>query len=176
MVFTSYETCLKFSSDQVGAIGLMNDAGVLVSVISLSLIWELECGNKPLWLAMSLVIQSLACFMFSLPQWIFGKYSPGFVVNLQELCSAESSVENAMDVMECSLANYSAFAICLIAGFILGIAMSPLFTCGVSFVDDIVHPNYVLCSWAYFTLPDSLVLSLALPLVEHSCFIMLTLA
>ena len=95
-----------FSSVEVGAIGLMIDVGVMASVVFVSYFGER--GNKPLWLAVSIVIQGLACFLFALPQWVFGEYNPASIAALHTVCSDEPSVEIAV---ECSSANYIALVI-----------------------------------------------------------------
>ena len=140
MTFSSLETRFKFSSIEVGSIGLIYDVGNMVFVLLVSYLGDR--GSKPLWLAVSLIIAGLACFLFALPQWIFGKYNPESIAGLQTLCLAEPSIEDALDV-ECSTANYTAFIIFMIASFLLGAGTAPLFTLGTSFLDDIVHPKYV---------------------------------
>ena len=147
MVLSSLETRFKFSSIEVGSIGLTSDVGTMVFIVLVSYFGER--GNKPRWLAVSLVVQGLACLLYALPQWTFGKYNPESVAALQTLCLAEPSIEDALDV-ECSTANYTALIIFMIASFLLGAGPAPLFTLGVSFLDDIVRPKYVPLYMGFF--------------------------
>lgn len=149
LVLTSLEKRFKFSSVQAGSIGLMIDVAVLLSVVFVSYFGERS--HKPRWLGVSLIIQGVACLLFTLPQWIFGNYIAGSTGELQELCMAEGSGGNATEI-ECSSANYTALVIFLVANFILGIGISPLFTIGTAFLDDIFFPKYVpLCMGLFYS-------------------------
>ena len=146
-VLSSLETRFKFSSIQLGMIVFIIDAAGLLSVIFVSYFGER--GHKPRWLGASLVIQGIACLLFTLPQWIFGMYTPGSTGDLRELCFAEGSGGNETNV-DCSSENYTALTLFLFANFILGIGITPLYTIGITFLDDIVRPKYVPIFLAVF--------------------------
>ena len=137
-ILSSLETHFKFSSIQLGMFALI--VAGLLSVIFVSYFGE--CGHKPRWLGASLVIQEIACLLFTLPQWIFEMYTPGYTRHLWELCLAEGSDGNETNV-DFSLEDYTALALSLFANFVLVIGITPLYTTGVTFIDDTVHPKYV---------------------------------
>ena len=119
---------------------MLIEVGILSSVVFVSYFGE--HGHKPRWLGMGLIIQGVACLLFTLPQGIFGKYIAESAGELQELCLAEGSGGYQTNV-DCSSTNYAALVIFLIASFILGIGISPLFPIGATFLDDIIRPKYV---------------------------------
>lgn len=79
---------------------------------------------------------SLGAFVFSLPQFLFGRYEAGNNVTF-ELC------HSGEDFTDCSPANNFALAFFFFGNILIGVGAAPLFTVGTSYLDDIVHPKYV---------------------------------
>lgn len=96
-------------------------------------------ANKPIILAAGLIIQGIGAFTYAFPQFVFGSYKIGSNENLRlESCDASHESNDL-----CDPANYVAFVLFVVGDFLIGVGAAPLFTVGVSFIDDIVHPKYV---------------------------------
>ena len=77
--------------------------------------------------------------MFSFPQFIFGKYSVGSEASLSlESCEAGEDFNTT-----CNTSNYLAYFILLLGNILIGVGAAPLFTLGLSYIDDITFPKYV---------------------------------
>lgn len=84
-------------------------------------------------------VDSVGAFVFSLPQFILGRYEAGDASREQfELCASEADLSP-----ECTAGNNLALALFFIGNILVGIGAAPLFTIGTSYLDDIVHPKYV---------------------------------
>ena len=76
---------------------------------------------------------------YTFPQFIFGKYEIGSDAKLHlESCDPTNGLRTS-----CDPANYAAFVFFLVGDFLIGLGAAPLFTVGISFIDDIVRPKYV---------------------------------
>ena len=139
MSITSLEKRFGFSSVEAGSIGLPFEVAIVLSVVFVSYFGERS--HKPRWLAVGLILQGIASFLFVLPHPIFGAYQAGSS-EFQDLCSA-SSVNGTLPDSDCTGANYYAYSIFLAALFLLGIGAAPLYTIGLTFLDDIVYPKQV---------------------------------
>ena len=134
VVLSSLETRYKFSGVQLGMISGTFDITVLVTVIFISYFG----GNshKPKWLGAGVFIQGIGALLFASPQFITGDYNVGKDANLTlEECRDESDFSP-----ECGESDniYFLFILSIIA---IALGAAPLFTIGVSYIDDIVHPK-----------------------------------
>ena len=77
--------------------------------------------------------------MFSLPQFVFGRYEVGASGDLD----MESCADGNDFSSDCASSNNAALAFFLIGNILIGVGAAPLFTIGTSYLDDIVHPKYV---------------------------------
>lgn len=77
--------------------------------------------------------------MFALPEFIFGPYQVGSDASFQ----LESCREATSYVPSCDHANSIAYFLFILAQVLIGIGAAALFTIGTSYLDDIVHPQYV---------------------------------
>ncbi len=139
VIISSLERRYKFSSTAASVIIIVFDAAVVVSVIIISYFGEK--AHKPRWIGIAFFTQGVGALVFALPHFIFGKYDAGSATNTTvvfEYCN--NPVESVPD---CDAGNTGAYLIFLIGNAIIGVAAAPLFTIGVSFIDDIVMPKYV---------------------------------
>ena len=136
-MISSLERRYRFSSTAASVIISVFDVAVVISVIVISYFGEK--GHKPRWIGTAFCIQGIGAFVFALPQFIFGKYQVGSSVELLfEACN-----DTLEYVPECSAGNSTAYALLILGNVIMGIGAAPLFTLGVSYIDDIVFPKWV---------------------------------
>ena len=77
-------------------------------------------------------------FIFSLPQFIYGRYRVGSAGLLQnEICQSE------LDFSDCTSSTDSVLVFFVIGNFLIGVGAAPLFTVGTSYLDEIVRPKKV---------------------------------
>lgn len=78
--------------------------------------------------------------MFASPQFIFfNNVPPSAANNRFQVCSADRNATYG----ECEGTNGIAYAILIIGQIFLGAGAAPLFTLGITYLDDLVHPRYV---------------------------------
>jgi len=93
--------------------------------------------HKPRLLGVGCFIQGIGSLVFALPQFVTEDYKSGRDANLSlEECSDPSDFSP-----DCDEKSNSVYFLFIIAVILLGLGASPLFTVGVSYIDDIVHPN-----------------------------------
>ena len=136
MVLSSLERRYGLSSTSTGAIASTFDAAVLVSVVFISYFGGR--GHKPRWLGASLIIQAIGSFIFSLPQFLFGRYRVGDAGLLQtETCL------DGLDFSDCRSSTNGALVFFMLGNILIGVGAAPLFTVGTSYLDEIVRPKHV---------------------------------
>ncbi len=140
VVVSSLERRYKFSSTAASLIIVIFDIAVTVSVIVISYFGEK--AHKPRWIGVAFIAQGIGAFIFALPHFIFGQYDAGSIMGSNS--SAFETCNNpSVSVADCDTGNTGAYILFIIGNTIIGIAAAPLFTVGVSFIDDIVLPKYV---------------------------------
>ena len=93
--------------------------------------------HKSRLLGVGCFIQGIGSLVFALPQFVTEDYKSGRDANLSlEECSDPSDFSP-----DCDEKSNSVYFLFIIAVILLGLGASPLFTVGVSYIDDIVHPN-----------------------------------
>lgn len=112
---------------------------VLVCVIFISYFGDKR--HKPRWLGYGLIFQGAGALVFALPEFLFGNYSAGAAGALTlESCTINP---DEMFVSNCDSTNVIAYLIMLVGNVLIGIGAAPLFTLGLSYIDDITYPRYV---------------------------------
>ncbi len=139
VIISSLEIRYKFSSTAASVIIIVFDIAVVVSVIIISYFGEK--AHKPRWIGIAFFTQGIGALVFALPHFIFGKYDAGSVTNTTLVL--ESCNNPSLLVPDCDAGNTGAYILFLIGNAIIGVSAAPLFTIGVSFIDDIVLPKYV---------------------------------
>ena len=139
VVVSSLERRYRFSSTAASFIIIVFDIAVTVSVIFLSYFGEK--AHKPRWMGIAFFAQGVGAFVFALPHFLFGTYDVGSTGNSSS--TFESCNDPADYVSNCDPANAGAYVLLVIGNIIMGVAAGPLFTVGVSYIDDIVMPKWV---------------------------------
>ena len=112
------------------------DASVTLSVIFISYFGGRS--HKPRWMGISLLVLSFGCFIFALPQFLFGEYGRGSLSSLYEVC-----VDNRSFIEDCSPSDAGAYTMFVIGNIFIAIGAAPLFTVGQAYLDEIVLPKYL---------------------------------
>ena len=81
----------------------------------------------------------IGALVFALPQFLFGSYEVGSQ-SQEQLESCDAEVDFSSD---CTSSNKFALVFFFIGNILIGIGAAPLFTVGISYLDDIVRPKYV---------------------------------
>lgn len=137
VVLSSVERRFRLSSTAVSVLLVSFDLSVLVCVIFISYFGDKR--HKPRWLGYGLIVQGIGALIFALPQFIFGTYSVGREGSLTlESCEADGDFS-----VTCDTSNNLAYIIMLFGNVLIGIGAAPLFTLGLSYIDDITLPKYV---------------------------------
>jgi organic anion transporter 4A len=144
VVVSTIEKRYQFSSLAASMIIAVFDMSVTASVVFISYFGHKS--HKPRWLGIALIIQGIGAFVFSLPQFIFGKYEVGSGARLR----LESCDTGRPFLSSCSAANDIAYGLFILGNILVGIGAAPLFTIGTSFIDDIVHPKFVSLHLGFF--------------------------
>jgi organic anion transporter 4A len=134
VVLSSLERRFRLSSTITGILLVFFDISVMLSVIFISYFGDKR--HKPRWLGYGLLIQGVGALLFALPQFIFGEYSTN-ALSL-ESCTVGEDFNPSDDGP-----NLGAYFIMLLGNVLIGIGAAPLFTLGLSFIDDITYPKYV---------------------------------
>ena len=133
--FSSLEKRYKFSSTQLGMLPSTFDIVTVLVVIFVSYFGGRR--YKPKLLGVGAVMQGIGALVFAFPQFVSEDYKIGRHTNLSlEECSDSSDFSP-----DCDEKSSNVYFLFIIAVILLGLGASPLFTVGVSYIDDIVHPN-----------------------------------
>lgn len=139
-MLSTVERRFRFNSTAVSVLLVSFDISVLISVIFISYFGDKR--HKPRWLGYGLIVQGFGALIFALPQ-VFGSYRPGregaFTL---ESCEA-SEATGEIFTTTCDVSNYWAYVVLLLGNVLIGIGAAPLFTLGLSYIDDITLPKYV---------------------------------
>ena len=137
VVISSLERRYRFSSLSASFIISVFDVAVVICGIFISYFGEK--GHKPRWIGIAFLIQGIGAFIFALPQFIFGKYEVGSTVQVAfEACNDTNQM-----VSDCDIGNTVAYALFIIGNIVIGIGAAPLFTIGITYIDDIVFPKWI---------------------------------
>ena len=136
---SSIERRFQLNSTAVGFLLVSFDLSVLLCVIFISYFGDK--GHKPRWIGYGAIFQGLGALIFALPQFVFGSYEIGITGNLTlQACELLGEAPTAA----CDgNSNILAYFIILLGNIFIGIGAAPLFTIGISFIDDITLPKYV---------------------------------
>jgi len=138
IVISTIERRFRFNSTAVGFLLVSFDLSVLLSIIFISYFGDKR--HKPRWIGCGVIIQGIGSLIFAFPQFIFGSYAVGITGNLTlQACVLSGDVPSA----DCVSSNALAYCIILLANVLIGIGAAPLFSLGISFIDDITLPKYV---------------------------------
>ena len=139
-VISSIERRYNLSSTQAGIMVITYDITVTISVIFVSYFGAKS--HQPRLLGLATLLLAFGSFLFSLPHFILqvDEYSSDNDGALHQYCSNNA---NSSSTEDCSNVNAIAYTIFIISNIILGIASSPIYTIGISYLDEIAFPRYV---------------------------------
>ena len=137
IVLSSVERRFRLPSTLVALLLVTFDISVLISVIFISYFGDKR--HKPKWLGYGSIVQGIGAFVFALPQFLFGKYEVGSEGSLM----LESCIVGEDFNSTCDPTNNWAYIIMLFGNVLIGVGAAPLFTLGLSYIDDITLPKYV---------------------------------
>ena len=95
-------------------------------------------GHSAKWLGMGCVLQGIGCLIFMSPQFIFFNNTPPEAANNRfQVCST-----NATEVA-CNSSNVVAYVLILLGQVVIGLGASTLYSVGITYLDELVHPKYI---------------------------------
>ena len=99
-------------------------------------------GNKthrPRLLGFGALLMSIGALLFASPQFFFDsyKYSSNTQLELEQCLDAGNHTS------VCSAGQIGAYSIFILSNIIMGVGATPLYTLGISYLDEIVYPKYV---------------------------------
>ena len=112
------------------------DITVTVSVIFVSYFGGKS--HKPRWIGISILLMGFGCFIFSLPQFLFGEYGRGSLSSLYEGC-----MDNRSFIEDCSPSDAGAYTMFVIGNIFIAVGAAPIFTLAQAYLDEIVLPKYL---------------------------------
>lgn len=135
-VVTSIERRFDLRSYQAGLIASTYDIAACFCLAFVSYFGG--TGHKPRWLGWGLLIMALGSLVFALPHFT----TPPYQVNLPErtgMCSANRT-SPCRDKEGGGLSNYR--FVFMLGQFLHGVGATPLYTLGVTYLDENVNSNY----------------------------------
>ena len=134
---STLETRYSFSSTAAALIATSFDITVTAVIIFVSYFGGR--GHRARWLGVGCVLQGIGCLVFASPQFIFfNSVDPAASENRFQVCDSERN-----STVECEATNSIAYGILLLGNILIGLGASPLFTVGISYLDELVHPKYI---------------------------------
>ncbi|XP_072489447.1 solute carrier organic anion transporter family member 4A1 [Notamacropus eugenii] len=134
-VITSIERRYDLHSYQSGLIASSYDIAACVCLTFVSYFGG--TGHKPRWLGWGILVMGLGSLVFALPQFTTGHYE----VNFSEEFGTCGSNQNISCIESTSsLSNYR--FVFMLGQFLHGIGATPLYTLGVTYLDENVKSNY----------------------------------
>ncbi|KAM9065968.1 solute carrier organic anion transporter family member 4A1 [Sarcophilus harrisii] len=134
-IITSIERRYDLHSYQSGLIASSYDIAACVCLTFVSYFGG--TGHKPRWLGLGVLVMGLGSFLFALPQFTTGHYEVNFS---EEFGTCGSSQNVSCTEGTSSLSNY--MFVFMLGQFLHGIGATPLYTLGVTYLDENVKSNY----------------------------------
>ena len=135
-VLSTVERRYHFSSTAAGLIPSIFEITTTLVIVFVSYVGGR--GHKPKWLGTGCLLQGIGCLVFMSPQFIFFNDDPPEVdSNRFQVCSTNRTE------IECAVSNTVAYLLLLLGQIIIGIGSSTLYSIGISYLDELVHPKYI---------------------------------
>eukprot|EP00048_Salpingoeca_helianthica_P018507 m.242168 g.242168 ORF g.242168 m.242168 type:complete len:709 (+) comp25320_c0_seq1:263-2389(+) len=133
VVISSLEKRYGLSSTESGFLVSWFDVVVSVSVLVVAHFGH--HANIPVWLGRAILALSLGCFLFAFPQFVGARYSPASSLTGAEVCPESADTEH------CAASEKGMYGLLLVGQLFIGLASAPLYTLGVTYIDDNVAPT-----------------------------------
>ena len=135
-VLSTVERRYHFSSTAAGFIPSIYEITLTLVIVFVSYVGGR--GHKAKWLGTGCFLQGIGCLVFMSPQFIFFNRDPPDVdSNRFQVCSTNRTEIN------CEVSNTFAYLLLLLGQIIVGIGASTLYSIGISYLDELVHPKYI---------------------------------
>ncbi|XP_027705915.1 solute carrier organic anion transporter family member 4A1 isoform X2 [Vombatus ursinus] len=134
-VITSIERRYDLHSYQSGLIASSYDIAACVCLTFVSYFGG--TGHKPRWLGWGVLVMGLGSLVFALPQFTTGNYEVNFSEEFG-ICGSNQNISCTGSTS--SLSNYR--FVFMLGQFLHGIGATPLYTLGVTYLDENVKSNY----------------------------------
>eukprot|EP00117_Sycon_ciliatum_P020121 scpid44804/ scgid4273/ Solute carrier organic anion transporter family member 4A1; Organic anion-transporting polypeptide E; Sodium-independent organic anion transporter E; Solute carrier family 21 member 12 len=138
VVIPTVEKRYQLSSERSGFITSAYEIGVALFILPVSYFGER--AHKPRWLGIGCLLQGIGAMMFALPQFIGGKYVADHV---QDMESCAAGVNHSLYASECSTGVPAAYTLLVLGQCLIGVGVLPLYTVGITFLDEIAGPDTV---------------------------------
>ncbi|XP_022104541.1 solute carrier organic anion transporter family member 4A1-like [Acanthaster planci] len=137
VVTTTLERRFNLPSVRSGSISSSYDFSVMIVITFVTYLGDR--GHKPLWLGFGALIFALGSYIFTLPHFLTPFYD--FHASDFELCLSERNMTDTCGTAgsESTLANF--FWMFVFAQFLHGLGAAPLYTLGVTYIDENVKPK-----------------------------------
>ena len=135
-VLSTVERRYNFSSTAAGLITSIYEITLTLVVIFVGYFGGR--GHTAKWLGVGCFIQGIGCLIFMSPQFIFfNNESPEASENRFQVCSTNVT-ETA-----CDSSNVVAYLLLLLGQVVIGLGASTLYSIGITYLDELVHPKYI---------------------------------
>lgn len=128
VVISNLEKRYELSSTETGLIASFYDIATVLCLIPVSYFGGLGC--KPRYIGIGVFIMGVGSFIFALPQFVSGIYQP--LDDGDIICNGTTTVSSCDQNSGLSDYKYVFF----LAQILLGIGASPLYTLGITYLDD----------------------------------------
>ncbi|XP_033640299.1 solute carrier organic anion transporter family member 4A1-like [Asterias rubens] len=137
VVTTTLERRFNLPSVRSGSISSSYDFSVMVVITFVTYLGDRS--HKPMWLGFGALIFAFGSFFFTLPHFLTPFYD--FSASDFELCELNRNLTDTCtsEEMESGLASY--FWLFVFAQFLHGLGAAPLYTLGVTYIDENVQPK-----------------------------------
>ncbi|KAK3610854.1 hypothetical protein CHS0354_039125, partial [Potamilus streckersoni] len=154
-ILPALEKRYALSSFQSGLITSSNEFGAFLCYVFIGYFGEQR--HKPRILGIGIFLMSIGCLIFSLPHFIGGKYE--YTVSdtsnaSDNLCNKQNYVNSSKresNVVEAQNSNTAMYALFLIGQILTGVGASPMFTLGLTYIDENCKPKLAsfYISWTF---------------------------
>ena len=123
----------------MGVVISMFDASIIACVLFVSYFGG--HGYRARWLAVGEVVMGIGCLIFATPQFLFNNYKPA--ENETEALSYELCSDVDSNTSDSSSFHAWAYTFFFVGQLVIGAGTSPLYTVGISYLDELVLPKYL---------------------------------
>lgn len=143
-VLTTIQQRYLLTSTQCGIIVAAYDFAMASVIIFVS--YYGSRGRKPRWVGLGTILMGIGCLVYTIPQIAFGTYS--YATLTEPLCyvvsdstSNQSALNSTTNQCNDDMALSNAFWFFLVAQVLCGVGAAPLYTVGITYIDENVKPS-----------------------------------
>lgn len=137
-VLSTLERRYHFSSTAAGLIPAIYEIMLTLVVVFVSYFGGR--GHTAKWIGTGCFIQGIGCLVFLSPQFFFfNNQAPEADENRYRTCELRANSTE----LDCAISNTVAYLLLLLGQIIIGIGASTLYSIGLTYLDQLVHPKYI---------------------------------